>query len=63
MIAISGLRKLYDNYLAVDDLSFSLAPGQVWRAGRSERSWQNDHDAVFGGTDPSDAGIPAGGGL
>lgn len=29
MIEISGFRKLYDDYLAVDDLNFSLEPGQV----------------------------------
>lgn len=29
MIHISGLRKLYDDYLAVDGITFSLAPGQV----------------------------------
>ncbi len=29
MIDIRGLRKLYDDYLAVDGVSFSLAPGQV----------------------------------
>jgi ABC-2 type transport system ATP-binding protein len=29
MIDISGLRKLYDDQLAVDDVTFSLAPGQV----------------------------------
>ena len=29
MIEVSGLRKVYDDHLAVDDLSFALAPGQV----------------------------------
>ncbi len=29
MIEVSGLSKLYDDYLAVDDLSFALAPGQI----------------------------------
>jgi ABC-2 type transport system ATP-binding protein len=29
MIEISGLRKLYEDYLAVDDVSFMLSPGQV----------------------------------
>jgi ABC-2 type transport system ATP-binding protein len=29
MIDVAGLRKIYDDHLAVDGLSFSLAPGQV----------------------------------
>lgn len=29
MIEVSGLRKLYEEYLAVDGVSFSLGPGQV----------------------------------
>ncbi|NND96180.1 MAG: ABC transporter ATP-binding protein [Pirellulaceae bacterium] len=29
MIEIHGLRKLYDDYLAVDGLSFTLAPGEI----------------------------------
>jgi ABC-2 type transport system ATP-binding protein len=29
MIDVSGLRKVYEDHLAVDGLSFSLAPGQV----------------------------------
>ncbi len=29
MIHVSGLRKLYDDYLAVDGVSFALSPGQV----------------------------------
>jgi ABC-2 type transport system ATP-binding protein len=29
MIDVSGLRKLYDNYLAVDGITFSIAAGQI----------------------------------
>ena len=29
MIDVVGLRKVYDDHLAVDGLSFNLAPGQV----------------------------------
>lgn len=29
MIQVQGLRKLYDDYLAVDGVSFSLSPGQI----------------------------------
>jgi ABC-2 type transport system ATP-binding protein len=29
MIEVSGLTKLYDQFVAVDDLSFSVAPGEV----------------------------------
>ena len=29
MIEIQGLRKLYDDYLAVDDMSFTLRQGQI----------------------------------
>jgi len=29
MIEVVGLRKLYEDYLAVDEVSFSIAPGQI----------------------------------
>ena len=29
MIEVSGLQKLYDDYLAVDGVSFTLEPGQI----------------------------------
>ena len=29
MIEVRGLRKLYENHLAVDDISFTLEPGQI----------------------------------
>ncbi|MEE2936572.1 MAG: ATP-binding cassette domain-containing protein [Planctomycetota bacterium] len=29
MIHVRGLRKLYENHLAVDDITFTLEPGQI----------------------------------
>ncbi len=29
MIEVEGLRKLYDSYLAVDGISFSIGAGQI----------------------------------